>query len=134
MASVEDKITALIELGNSFEGNDTEKSRKTDQLKNFAEDLIKEQDAHDLAIVAGKLADAARKGKFDCEKRNSCMCLFCCDEMLTLRSEIESWRIPIGDSGILGLVLSSIPTEDLQHPLNRQALRLIGNSCADCGN
>ena len=68
MESAEDRITALIELGNSFEGNDTEKSQKTDQLKSLVEDLKKEQDAHNLALVAEKLADAARNGEFDCEE------------------------------------------------------------------
>ncbi|KAK4225737.1 hypothetical protein QBC38DRAFT_420650 [Podospora fimiseda] len=81
-----------------------EESTRTENLKGILETLKKEN-ADELAAAAGKLADAARDA---------------------------SWRIPIGNSGILDFVLSSIPAEGLEHPLNRQALRLIGNSCADC--
>ena len=29
--------------------------------------------------------------------------------------------------------MSTVPVRKPQHPLNKQALRLIGNACADCG-
>lgn len=45
-----------------------------------------------------------------------------------------SWRLPLGESGLLEHVLSVVPvTEEPQHALNKQALRLVGNACADCG-
>ncbi|KAK3303168.1 uncharacterized protein B0T15DRAFT_401992 [Chaetomium strumarium] len=45
---------------------------------------------------------------------------------------LASWRLPLGDSGALEFLLSRVPTADRQHPLNKQALRLVGNACADC--
>ncbi|KAK4187412.1 hypothetical protein QBC35DRAFT_410530 [Podospora australis] len=76
---------------------------RTDRLRGIVEGL-KKDDVDSLAVVAEKSADAARDA---------------------------SWRLPIGESGLLELVLSAIPASD-QHPLNKQALRLIGNACADC--
>jgi hypothetical protein len=52
---------------------------------------------------------------------------------LTHMLTIESWRIPLGDSGLLDYVLSTVPVADSEHPLNKQTLRLVGNACADCG-
>ncbi|KAK3991494.1 Rap1 GTPase-GDP dissociation stimulator 1-B [Cladorrhinum sp. PSN332] len=104
MTSIQDQVAALLEGGKSAAGNEDEKTNRTEELKGILE-ALKNENADELAAVSGKLADAARDA---------------------------SWRIPIGDSGILDLVLSSIPGEGLQHPLNRQALRLIGNACADC--
>ncbi|KAK4165637.1 hypothetical protein QBC43DRAFT_260021 [Cladorrhinum sp. PSN259] len=99
------QVEAILQGSQSAAENEDEKSTRTQQLKDIFEGL-KNEDADGLAAVAGKLADAAREA---------------------------SWRLPIGDSGILGFVLSSIPAQEgLQHALNRQALRLIGNSCADC--
>jgi hypothetical protein len=106
MAAIQKQVEAILQGSQSAAGNEDEKSTRTQQLKGIFEGL-RDEDADGLAAVAGKLADAAREA---------------------------SWRLPIGDSGIMDLVLSSIPAEEgLQHPLNRQALRLIGNSCADCG-
>ncbi|KAH6617727.1 armadillo-type protein [Chaetomium sp. MPI-SDFR-AT-0129] len=58
-----------------------------------------------LAAVVEKLADAARDA---------------------------SWRNPLGDSGLLDHILSTVTVKERpQHHLNKQALRLIGNACAD---
>ncbi|KAK3903982.1 hypothetical protein C8A05DRAFT_42898 [Staphylotrichum tortipilum] len=44
-----------------------------------------------------------------------------------------SWRAPLGESGLLGHVLRAVPVANQpRHPFNKQALRLLGNSCADC--
>jgi hypothetical protein len=43
-----------------------------------------------------------------------------------------SWRLPLGESGFLEYVLSAVPVKEPQHPVNKQALRLVGNACADC--
>ncbi|KAL8370074.1 hypothetical protein RB595_000438 [Gaeumannomyces hyphopodioides] len=46
-------------------------------------------------------------------------------------SRDASWRIPIGDSGILDYALELLPHADFRISSKIQALRLIGNSCAD---
>ncbi|EFQ34523.1 GTP binding protein [Colletotrichum graminicola M1.001] len=48
-------------------------------------------------------------------------------------SRDSSWRLPLGDSGILDFFLSIIvsSSHDLRPALQRHMLRLIGNSCAD---
>ncbi|KAL8330959.1 hypothetical protein RB593_001758 [Gaeumannomyces tritici] len=46
-------------------------------------------------------------------------------------SRDASWRIPIGDSGILDYALELLPHVDFRISSKIQALRLIGNSCAD---
>ncbi|SPQ26721.1 be1e871d-a8aa-4dfb-b23a-3cc85b9217c8 [Thermothielavioides terrestris] len=53
-------------------------------------------------------------------------------EKLADRAKDRLWRAPIGDSGLLEFVLSAVPADEPQHPLNKQALRLVGNACADC--
>ncbi|KXH58936.1 GTP-binding protein, partial [Colletotrichum salicis] len=46
-------------------------------------------------------------------------------------SRDASWRLPLGDSGIVDFFLSVIPTENLRPALKKHSLRLLGNSCAD---
>ncbi|KAH6842663.1 hypothetical protein B0I37DRAFT_399282 [Chaetomium sp. MPI-CAGE-AT-0009] len=78
---------------------------RTAQLKEVLAGLQKESD-DGLAAFVEKLADGARDA---------------------------SWRPPLGKSGLLEFVLSTVPVKKgPQHPLNKQALRLIGNACADC--
>lgn len=51
---------------------------------------------------------------------------------LTLRF-IASWRVPIGDSGLLEFFLKVLPLDGLRQSLRMHTLRLVGNSCADTG-
>ncbi|KAF9873432.1 GTP binding protein [Colletotrichum karsti] len=46
-------------------------------------------------------------------------------------SRDASWRLPLGDSGIVDFFLTVIVTPDLRPALKKHSLRLIGNSCAD---
>lgn len=46
---------------------------------------------------------------------------------------IALWRIPCGKAGILDFFLEIIITENVDFDLSSQALRLIGNACADTG-
>ncbi|EXF80771.1 GTP binding protein [Colletotrichum fioriniae PJ7] len=46
-------------------------------------------------------------------------------------SRDASWRLPLGDSGIVNFFLSVISTENLRPALKKHSLRLLGNSCAD---
>ncbi|KAK1515887.1 GTP binding protein [Colletotrichum costaricense] len=46
-------------------------------------------------------------------------------------SRDASWRLPLGDSGIVDFFLSVISTENLRPALKKHSLRLLGNSCAD---
>ena len=46
---------------------------------------------------------------------------------------LVSWRIPLGDAGLLDYVLDLITTDATSEDLRIQALRLLGNSCADTG-
>ncbi|KAK4033302.1 hypothetical protein C8A01DRAFT_50091 [Parachaetomium inaequale] len=80
-------------------------SERTAQLKEVLA-ALKDESEDGLAAVVEKLADGAR-------------------DVL--------WRLPLGESGLLEFVLSAVPvTKEPQHPLNKQALRLVGNACADC--
>ena len=51
--------------------------------------------------------------------------------MLTLPK--ATWRLPIGESGLLAFFSSIAPTAGLRQALRIHSLRLIGNSCADTG-
>lgn len=42
-----------------------------------------------------------------------------------------AWRLPFGDSGILGFFLDLLAEGGLRQNLHKHSLRLIGNSCAD---
>ncbi|KAK4099447.1 hypothetical protein N658DRAFT_568123 [Parathielavia hyrcaniae] len=53
-------------------------------------------------------------------------------EKLADRARDASWRLPLGESGLLNHVLAAVPVQEPKHPLNKQALRLVGNACADC--
>ena len=46
--------------------------------------------------------------------------------------ESGSWRVPLGESGIVDFVTMSLVGEDwVETELRIHCLRLIGNSCAD---
>lgn len=45
----------------------------------------------------------------------------------------EEWRGPFGESSILEFFLDFIASENVNLNLRSQALRLIGNTCADTG-
>jgi hypothetical protein len=59
----------------------------------------------------------------------------------TFASDTASWRLPVGESGLLDFFLStgvfSVEGESggevLPLKLKKQALRLVGNTCAECG-
>lgn len=55
----------------------------------------------------------------------------------TFGSDTASWRLPVGESGLLDFFLStdifSAEGEALPLELKKQALRLMGNACAECG-
>ncbi|GAB1316140.1 hypothetical protein MFIFM68171_06350 [Madurella fahalii] len=104
MAWTVDQIAALLHSHGSTDTGQDEKSWRTAQLEEVLA-AVREETADDLASVVEKLADGARDA---------------------------SWRLPIGDSGFLQFILSVVPAGDPHHPLNKQALRLIGNACADC--
>ncbi|KAK4155630.1 hypothetical protein C8A00DRAFT_41815 [Chaetomidium leptoderma] len=99
---VEGSMVAAV-LGSQYGGA----SDRTAQLKEVVAALRVEIESDDgLAVIVEKLADGARDA---------------------------SWRLPLGDSGILEHVLSCVPLKkEAQHPMNKQALRLVGNACADC--
>ncbi|KAK4248085.1 hypothetical protein C7999DRAFT_40714 [Corynascus novoguineensis] len=79
-------------------------SERTERLSELVAGLRDGID-EDLAAVVEKLADGARD---------------------------PSWRLPIGVSGLLELILSSVPGNEPRHLLLKQMLRLVGNACADC--
>ncbi|KAL2147555.1 hypothetical protein VTI28DRAFT_8810 [Corynascus sepedonium] len=79
-------------------------SERTEHLSELVAGLRDGID-EDLAAVVEKIADGARD---------------------------PSWRLPIGASGLLEFILSSVPGNEPRHPLKKQILRLVGNACADC--
>ena len=46
---------------------------------------------------------------------------------------LEEWRGPFGESSILEFFLRLIASENVNLKLRSQALRFIGNTCADTG-
>ncbi|KAL2149243.1 hypothetical protein VTH82DRAFT_8591 [Thermothelomyces myriococcoides] len=80
-------------------------AERTEQLKEIISGLQKEVGNNNRAAVVEALADGARD---------------------------SSWRLPLGESGLLDFVLSLVPVTEPRHPLNKHALRLVGNACADC--
>lgn len=48
-------------------------------------------------------------------------------------SDLVSWRIPLGESGLLDFFLDVLAVKGAKQPLKKHALRMIGNSCADTG-
>ncbi|KAL2119955.1 hypothetical protein VTJ04DRAFT_6916 [Mycothermus thermophilus] len=105
MSWTPEKVVSLLKSVDK-EG-DQDNDIRVDKLKQVLAGIkeSQEQDLSQLSGIVEKLADAARD---------------------------ESWRIPLGGSGLLDYVLSTVPVADSQHPLNKQALRLVGNACADC--
>lgn len=49
------------------------------------------------------------------------------------RTPLERWRIPIGDSGILGFFQSLIARTTTEPTLALNSLKIVGNSCAEKG-
>lgn len=47
---------------------------------------------------------------------------------------LELWRVPLGESGLLGFFLDLIKGDDTPQDLAIQCFRIIGNSCADNGS
>ncbi|KAK7750731.1 hypothetical protein SLS62_007282 [Diatrype stigma] len=93
------------------EGEDTplresEQSQRTEELGRVLATArhLWETGSKDLDTVAEKIGNGARNG---------------------------SWRIPLGESGLLDLFIEIIGTDELRKPLVVHALRTIGNSCAD---
>lgn len=49
--------------------------------------------------------------------------------------QLVSWRVPLGESGIVDFITMSVIAEDWAgKDIRIHCLRLIGNSCADTGS
>ena len=46
----------------------------------------------------------------------------------------EPWRLPYGEASILDFYLDLLAAEEIEHEWTSDALRLVGNSCADLGS
>ncbi|TLD34303.1 hypothetical protein PspLS_00080 [Pyricularia sp. CBS 133598] len=108
-------ITSLLEYMNSTKlGGDSDddlpqdvKTQRIQGLKTVlarAQELRQPESLDDLLAITQKLATGSRDA---------------------------SWRIPIGDSGILDFCLDLLAEPETHQSLRIQALRLVGNSCAD---
>lgn len=108
-------ITSLLEYMNSTKlGGDSDddlpqeaKTQRTQGLETVlarAKELRQPESLDDLLAITQKLATGSRDA---------------------------SWRIPIGDSGILDFCLDLLAEPETHQSLKIQALRLAGNSCAD---
>lgn len=53
--------------------------------------------------------------------------------MKLTKRHTASWRVPIGNSGILDFCLGLLAVEGIRPTLRIQMLRIVGNSCADTG-
>jgi len=122
MAWTPDSVAALLA---SCKGDSSE---RTAQLKEVLSGIQDESD-DGLALVVEKLGDAARDREL-----NRIICIYRSMRLTPTFPLTASWRVPLGDSGLLGHVLRAVPVANQpRHALNKQALRLLGNSCADCG-
>ncbi|KAK1961636.1 GTP binding protein [Colletotrichum sublineola] len=83
--------------------------------------------AHKTALLGDVLSTAQRLWDTGSEEIDAVA------EKLGDGSRDASWRLPLGDSGVLDFFLSIIvsSSEGLRPALKRHMLRLIGNSCAD---
>ncbi|KAK4133719.1 hypothetical protein BT67DRAFT_422996 [Trichocladium antarcticum] len=104
MAWTPDEVAALLRSQGSAGSDHDEKSWRTSQLKDVL-NAVQKESRDGLAAVVERLADGARD---------------------------PAWRAPLGESGFLEFVLSVAPGQESRPPLNKQALRLFGNACADC--
>ncbi len=118
-----DTVAALLA---SCKGDSSE---RTTQLKEVLAGIQEESD-DGLSLIVEKLGDAAR----DRELNHAISSSYQFTKLMPKFSFTASWRVPLGDSGLLAHVLGPVPVANQpRHPLNKQALRLLGNSCADCG-
>ncbi|KAL2022480.1 hypothetical protein VTK56DRAFT_5309 [Thermocarpiscus australiensis] len=104
MAWTPDQVATLLRSRDSAGSDLDEKSWRTSQLKEVLA-VVRDLSADGLSAVIEKLADGARD---------------------------SAWRLPLGDAGFIEFILTVAPTKEAQQPLKKQALRLIGNACADC--
>lgn len=79
----------------------------------------------DLVKASRALADACRERELRICGRDRL------GKLLTIHK--ARWRVPFREGGILDFFLEVIATEDVSTDLNLEALRLIGNACADEG-
>ncbi len=121
MACTSDEIAVLLR------SQDGDASERTGQLREALAAISEASGLNLASVLVEKLADGARDREF---RHEFCRYFFW---RLTCESPcLASWRLPIGDSGLLEYVLSAVPKSP-GHALHKQALRLIGNACADCG-
>lgn len=56
------------------------------------------------------------------------------DEELLTDTYSEPWRLPFGDEKILDFYLDLLAADEIERNWTSDALRLVGNSCADLGS
>ncbi|OLN97800.1 Rap1 GTPase-GDP dissociation stimulator 1 [Colletotrichum chlorophyti] len=104
-----DEIANLLSSASAWNDPGSEDESRTDRTKLLGDVLYTAQQLwyagnEEIDAVAEKVGDGSRDA---------------------------SWRLPLGDSGILDFFLSIITADGLRTALKRHTLRLIGNSCAD---
>ncbi len=118
--------SASNEAGEELAVTEEEEAARTGKLR---EVLTTCQDSwssgsEDLSLVAEKIGDGAR----------NCECWLRLPAWVTTNIDRTAvWRLPLGESGVLDFFIGLLAREDLRQPLKVQALRIIGNSCADTG-
>ena len=119
------------------------KPHRTQCLKDIAETAkaawtsSRDDASDDMAALAEIVADACRQRKIPLHAAaNSSLPPHHMNFLPDLHREksTASWRLPVGDSGLLTFFLTTVlPSPDLSTSLQKQSLRLIGNACAQCG-
>jgi hypothetical protein len=68
-------------------------------------------------------------------RRTGGLCFSAADHPLDAHADEApaSWRLPLGDAGILDFALGILAMDNVSQPLRMHSLRLIGNCCADTG-
>lgn len=80
----------------------------------------------DLVPAARAIADGSKDGELTYKRSNDL-------HVLHTDGMAESWRPPLGESGILDVAMNIIASPGIDDDLAKQSLRIIGNTCIDTG-
>ena len=118
-----DDVWTLLQRADSYEEQGLKDIPSLAAVKNVMEQMLL---LHSQFLLPALriVADKSREGLFQTPFRS---------RLQKLILSLASWRIPFGQSGLMDFGSSILSAEDTSDDLKVQALRLIGNSCADTG-
>lgn len=90
---------------------------------------LREKSPAIIAPATKVLADGSRYGKLAMVVSEVLQ-----EEELLADMRSEPWRLPFGDEKMLDFYLDLLAADEIEHDWTSDALRLIGNTCADLGS